>query len=801
MLVSEVTEYIADWDWEKNTSIGLKPEQITTGSRTRVYWKCHVCGGKWDTVMKERRGCPYCSGFKALPGFNDLATTHPEIAAQWSYEDNQGLTPKDVTVGSQKKVYWRCKKGHVWDALIRSRVKGQGCPYCGNRRVLTGYNDLATVDPKVAAEWVYELNGDLKPETVLAGTKTPAWWRCSKCGYEWRTSVAKRHRGNGCPDCAHYVVHQKVSDLETRFPQIAEEWDYEKNDKKPSEVAPYSDYRASWICPKGHTYKATVSDRVKGTNCPVCSRERRVSFPEKALYYYISREFDGVVDNFRASWLGLYELDIFIPDQKIGIEYDGAYGHSGKYGVERDQRKNKVCADHGVTLVRIREAKCPATESTSVDYIMKPDETLESAISAAIDILYRLMGSEGKKPKTTINIAEDSGAIYSLIDYSEKENSLLNKSPEIAKLWHPTKNGHLTPESVSWMSSKVVWWLGSCGHEWRSSVSNERRGGNCPYCIGKRVLIGFNDLATTSPELAAEWDREKNLPLTPEGITAGSGKKVWWKCSNGHSWSAVVSSRKQGRGCPICINRVAIPGVNDVSSKPELIIDWDIDRNTEDPSTVCIGTDREAWWKCHICGSRWKVAVADRNHGSGCPECARLKRMVSAAETKVKKSGSLMKRRPDLVEEWDWEKNKRFQPSDVTSGSEKQAWWICKKCGASWQASIASRNRKESDGCPECAQKSGAKKRYQKLLEEKGSLRETHPEIAAEWDYDKNGSLTPDQVVASSGLRAWWKCSNCGASWNSVIGERTRRKAGVYCRKCRRKVFEDNRKRERMEHL
>ena len=201
-----------------------------------------------------------------------------------------------------------------------------------------------------------------------------------------------------------------------------------------------------------------------------------------------------------------------------------------------------------------------------------------------------------------------------------------------------------------------------------------------------------------------------------------------------------------------------------------------------------------------VCGSRWKVAVADRNHGAGCPECAQLKRMVSAAETKVKKNGSLMEKRPDFVEEWDWEKNKRFQPSDVTSGSEKQAWWICKKCGANWQASIASRNRKESDGCPKCAQKSGAKKRYQKLLAENGSLRETHPEIAAEWDYEKNGSLTPDMVVSASGLCAWWICGNCGASWSSVIDVRTRRKAGVFCRKCRRRIFEDNRKKKKMEH-
>ena len=136
MLVSEVTEYIADWDWEKNTSIGLKPEQITTGSRTRVYWKCHVCGGKWDTVMKERRGCPYCSGFKALPGFNDLAYLRPDLAETWDYSKNEGLLPTEVVAKSSKKAWWICPKGHdSYKMRIVDRTKGEGCRKCRNEAI------------------------------------------------------------------------------------------------------------------------------------------------------------------------------------------------------------------------------------------------------------------------------------------------------------------------------------------------------------------------------------------------------------------------------------------------------------------------------------------------------------------------------------------------------------------------------------------------------------------------------------------------------------------------------------------
>ena len=156
--ISDCPDWMLDWDKEKNAYNGLSPERITIGSRQRVFWSCHICGGQWDTVVKERRGCPYCSGFKALPGFNDLATTNPELCLEWDYEKNE-IRPSEVTAGSQKKVWWKCEKGHSWDMLVRSRVLGQGCPYCNNRRVLIGYNDLATVRPDLAAEWNFEKMG------------------------------------------------------------------------------------------------------------------------------------------------------------------------------------------------------------------------------------------------------------------------------------------------------------------------------------------------------------------------------------------------------------------------------------------------------------------------------------------------------------------------------------------------------------------------------------------------------------------------------------------------------------------
>ena len=283
MFVSERPDYMADWDWERNNAQGIKPDELTIASRKRVSWKCHVCGGQWDTTLKDRRGCPYCNKFKALPGYNDLATTHPDLASQWSYENNS-LTPQDVTKGSQKKVFWRCEKGHVWDAQVNSRVAGQGCPFCNNRRVLQGYNDLATTRPDIARDWDYSKNEGITPCNIIAGSKKKIWWKCHICGFEWETTVGNRNRGNGCPSCAHVRVHEGKNDLLSNYPVLSAEWDYDKNTIAPEQVAIYSRKRVAWICPKGHSYQAVVSDRVKGSRCPICSRERLVSFPEKALY-------------------------------------------------------------------------------------------------------------------------------------------------------------------------------------------------------------------------------------------------------------------------------------------------------------------------------------------------------------------------------------------------------------------------------------------------------------------------------------------------------------------------------------
>lgn len=137
------------------------------------------------------------------------------------------------------------------------------------------------------------------------------------------------------------------------------------------------------------------------------------------------------------------------------------------------------------------------------------------------------------------------------------ENDLATTHPHLVTEWHPTKNGELTPKSVNRGSRKLVWWQCSKGHEWQVSVDQRTTShSNCPYCSGNKVLVGFNDLKTTHPELAAEWHPERNGDLTPEMVSRGCGKKVWWKGKCGHEWEATVLNRYNGKGCPACAGRV-----------------------------------------------------------------------------------------------------------------------------------------------------------------------------------------------------------------------------------------------------
>lgn len=108
----------------------------------------------------------------------------------------------------------------------------------------------------------------------------------------------------------------------------------------------------------------------------------------------------------------------------------------------------------------------------------------------------------------------------------KRVGSLAETMPNLAKEWHPIKNGTLSPSDISSGHFKTVWWLcPQCGYEWKASPSNRKKGSGCPCCSGRVPKSGVNDLATLHPELLKEWDYQKNTNLDPSQLLPGSGKK------------------------------------------------------------------------------------------------------------------------------------------------------------------------------------------------------------------------------------------------------------------------------------
>ncbi|MCQ5056012.1 zinc-ribbon domain-containing protein [Agathobaculum butyriciproducens] len=250
-----------------------------------------------------------------------MATLDPLLEKQWS-EKNK-IKPTEVSIGSHKKVIWRCEKGHEWETAVKSRtINKTGCPYCSHNKVLAGFNDLATLLPDIAAEWS-EKNLPLKPDEVNAKSRKNVWWRCSKCGNEWKSVINARVKGTVCPVCAEREVLAGYNDLATTDSQLLSEWDYEQNKLKPTEVSRTLAKRAWWKCRHSHSWSMKINERtILKKGCRFCEQEYLSLFPALAVSYYSNRK--GLKEELGSDRLLGVPLETYIASEKLAIESESA---------------------------------------------------------------------------------------------------------------------------------------------------------------------------------------------------------------------------------------------------------------------------------------------------------------------------------------------------------------------------------------------------------------------------------------------------------------------------------------------
>ena len=423
-------------------------------------------------------------------------------------------------------------------------------------------------------------------------------------------------------------------------PHLIKEWHPTKNEIKPEEVVSGTTKKIWWLCKRcGHEWKIQVRNRAIGTGCPKCADRFRTSFGEKAVAYYLAKAID-IVEQYPLK-SSTMSLDVFIPNIKVGIEYDGRKWHQD---AKKDKKKDKLCNEMGITLYRIREKGCvDISDSSSIIYEI--NEGSESDLEITIDKLISLLTFK----KITININNDRIKIEELIARDFEENSLQSKLPELCEEWHPTKNGTLYPKNFLWKSGKKVWWLRSkCSYEWEATIHNRSNGNGCPACSG-RVATKWNNFKVTHSHLAEEWHLIRNK-LTPEQVVSGSGHKVWWTCSTcSHEWEATIYSRTKGSGCPKCGRKKQgearrknkLHEKSLALKRPELCNEWHPTKNgTLLPKDFAYKSGHPAWWKCSNCSHEWKAMINNRSNGTGCPECAKKKMIETRRKNQLLKEQS-----------------------------------------------------------------------------------------------------------------------------------------------------------------
>jgi hypothetical protein len=468
---------------------------------------------------------------RLVVGVNDLATTHPELAAELV---DQTLATQ-LNAGSNKKVDWCCKAhGHLWAAVVGNRaLKGSGCSVCSGRTVLAGFNDLATLRPDLAAELVDQtLATQLSP-----GTHRKVQWWCNAEGHVWTAVVKSRAGGRGCPTCTNRVVLPGFNDLATLRPDLAAEL---VDQTLATQLGIGSNKKAEWRCKAhGHVWVTTVNGRVSaGRGCPYCAGQL-------------------VLPGFNDLATLRPDLAAELVDQTLATQLSSSSNKKAEW-------RCKAATHVWITTVNGRSAGngCPYCAGQLVLPGFNDLATLRPDLAAElVDQTLATQLSLGTHRKVqwwcnaqghawTAGVADRSfgnGCPYCAGQLVLPGfNDLATLRPDLAaELVDQT----LATQLGIGTEKKAEWRCKAHGHVWTATVNNRTlRNSGCPVCWGRTVLPGFNDLATLRPDLAAELV-DQTL-ATQLGI--GSNKKAEWRCKQGHTWRAVVASRSSGTGCSEC---------------------------------------------------------------------------------------------------------------------------------------------------------------------------------------------------------------------------------------------------------
>lgn len=663
----------------------------------------------------------------------------------------------------------------------------------------TGKVPYVSEVPELMKMWSKEDNRlGLASTTKANSRKVVAIWICPKCGEKFPRPVSNVYHGTiYCHTCtskknAYDYIDRKIKakgSLEDNYPELVAYWDFEKNKLNPvqgkwlpSQFLSGSNEEVFWKCKYcNYGWKKSILRRIAEKHlCPNC-------YETKQSLLKIGEE---PITKTHPHLLRMWSEENTISPDKISahdstnnIKWVCPKGHKWKKDLSYMTHTTDKCP------ICQRELQTSFPEQTVYFYLKQVANAVNQkefdGIKGAVDIYLPDLNvviqydgkhwHKGKKAAEderdlklneigtrTIRIKEDvkNEVIDDFIYYDNRDKKKYKNLPFAINATISMLN--LSPVIIDIEKDKQLIW-----EQYRTF---ERE----------------NSVAIKFPYLLEEWCYEKNGNLDPYCFSYGTNSAVWWKCKKNpnHLWPASISSRKT-TGCPFCAGVRFFPGENDLATKrPDLVKEWDFEANGDlTPDKVAFGDSTKVMWICKDCNHHWPVAISSRSlAGTGCPKCAKKKRLETRHKTLVRKHGSFADNHPDLLLDWDYCKNK-IDPKDIPSRIIEKVWWKCHTCDHEWEDSPDGRVGKK--WCPKCYENNRARLQRLRNVTHKGSFITSYPHLLLDWDYEKNVIPPEEFTEGSSHPPVNWKCHLCGHTWPGPLYKRT--KLGHRCPKCKGK--------------
>lgn len=530
--------------------------QLSEGSHKKIVCLCPICKTKWICEIRDNKdkiACPHCAQEKRMLSNietktniqNSLQTLYPEIAAQWDYERNGGIfTPSNIAAKSNKKFFWKCPLGHIYEATVTNRTQhNSGCPYCSGQKVMVGFNDLATTNPELAQEWSQQ--NEIPPTAITAHSNRKVYWKCILGHDDYLMSVKQRSNNQGCPVCAaqsqtSFPEQAILFYIKKIYPDAVSRWKLQNHEIDiyiPS-LKTGIEYNGSYYHRNKHkkdlekkrffqsqNIKLLVVNEYKNhEDCQDADFFLNERYKPKDLNYliqvilnYFTNSIDFQVDTQRDS-LKIKEQYIFQIVQNSIAELKPEIAR------EWDKEKNGRISPYMVSWGSKQKFywKCPKCQHS---YLASSKDRFHGSGCPYCFSLH--------KCQNLVPGLNDMASVY----------------PAMLDRWDYEKNKCLPSHALATGSQKYYW---KChkGHSYISSVQAERTRKICPICSGKMVVPGVNDLISQNKKASDFWDYELNN-VDPHNIYCkNQSLAVHWKCKKcGFSWTATA---REFHRCPHC---------------------------------------------------------------------------------------------------------------------------------------------------------------------------------------------------------------------------------------------------------